>query len=55
MGMTLSSLSCDTYVHHFKEKLFNEQKFPHWFRYVDDIFILIPSNTDFSSCCLQLI
>ena len=48
----------------FKEKFLSIHKFPHWFRYVDDTFILVSSNTDFSSllffvnligCCIQFI
>ena len=45
----LSPLLCDTYMHYFEEKLLILCKFPHWFGYVDDTFVLIPSNTDFSS------
>ena len=62
MGKSLLSLICDIYVHYFEEKLFSVYKFPHWFRYVDDTFVLVPSNTDFSSllslvisidCCIH--
>ena len=49
MGSQLSRLFCDIYMHYFEEKLFSVHKFPHWFRYVDDTFILAPSNTDFYS------
>ena len=49
MGSPLSPLLCDIYMHYFEEKLFSVCKFPHWFRYVDDTFILVPSNIDFSS------
>ena len=60
----LSPLSCSIYIHYFEEKLLSVYKFPYWFRYVDDTFILVPSNTDFSSllsvvnlidCCIQSI
>ena len=36
-------------MHYYEEKLFNVHKFPYWFRYVYDTFVLFPSNIDFSS------
>ena len=36
-------------MHYFDENLFSLYKFLHWFAYVDDTFILVPSNTDFPS------
>ena len=35
-------------MHYFEEKLFSVYKFPHWFRYVNDPSVLVPSITDFS-------
>ena len=49
MGSPLSPLLCDIDMHYFGEKLFSVHKFPLWFRCVDDTFVLVPSNTDFSS------
>ena len=49
IGSPHSPLLCDIYMHYFEEKLFSVHKFPHWFGYVDDSFVLVPSNTDFSS------
>ena len=40
MGSPLSPLLCDIYMHYFEEKLFSVHKFSHWFRYVDDTFVL---------------
>ena len=37
------------------KKLFSVYKFPHWFRYVDDAFILVPYNTTLPVCCVWLI
>ena len=48
MGNPLSPLICDIYMHYFEEKHFNVHKFLHRFRYVNDTFILVPSNTNFS-------
>ena len=62
MGIPLSPLLRDIYMYYFEEKLFSVCKFPHWFKYVDDIFVLVPFNTDFPSllslvnsidCCTQ--
>ena len=36
-------------MHYFEEKIFSAYKFPHWFRHVDDAFVLVPFNTNFSS------
>ena len=36
-------------MHYFEEKYFSVLKFPHWFKFVNYTFILVPSNTDFSS------
>ena len=51
MGMRnpLSPLLFDIYMQNFGEKLFIVNKYPQWFRYVDDTFVLVPSNTDFSN------
>ena len=37
------------HMHYFEKKLFSVQKFSHWFKSVENTFVLIPSNTDFSS------
>ena len=49
MGSPHFLLLCDSCMLYFEEKLFGVCKFPHWFRYVDDTFVRVPSNTDFSS------
>ena len=46
MGNPLLSLLCYIYMHCFEEKLFNVYKFCYWFRYIDDTFVLVPSNAD---------
>ena len=53
MGSQLSFQVCDAYMHCFEEKLSSVRKFPHWFRYMDNTFVLIPSNAD-SSILLSL-
>ena len=49
MGSPLSPLLCDIYMLYFDEKHFSVCKFPYWLRHVDDAFVHVPSNTDFSS------
>jgi hypothetical protein len=49
MGSPLSPLLCDIYMYYFEEKLFGVYKFPYWFRYVDDTFVLVSSTADISS------
>ena len=62
MGNPLSSVFCDIYMKYFEEKLFNKHKFSYCYRYVDDILILVPPNTDIFNklpsvsliaCCVQ--
>ena len=46
MENPLSPLLYDVYMHYVEEKFFSVYKFPHWFRYVDDTFVFVPSITD---------
>ena len=57
MESLLSPQVCDIYMYYFEEILFSVHKFPDRFRYVDDTFVLVPSNTDFFSllCLVNLI
>ena len=49
MGSPFSPLLCDIYLHYFEGKLFSVYKFPYRLRYVDDILVLVLSNTKFST------
>ena len=44
-----SSLLFDVYLHYFERNFFDIYKLPYWFRYVDDTFLVLLSNTDFFS------
>ena len=41
LGGPLSLHLCVIYMHYFEEKFFIVHKFPHWFRYMDDILFLL--------------